>query len=177
MTDSQSEPRVSLIVAVARNGVIGRGGGLPWRLPDDMRHFRQTTLDKAVLMGRVTYASIGKPLERRLNVVLSRNGTLTFAGCTVVHSFREALVAAHEYPELVVIGGAAVYAEALAHAERVYLTRVHADVAGDVFFPALDSTAWQEIDRTEHAADSRHEHAFSISTLHRVPLLGLERGG
>jgi dihydrofolate reductase len=159
---------VSLIVAVARNSVIGRDGGLPWHLPDDMRHFRRTTLDKAVLMGRVTHASIGKPLERRLNVVLSRDHALTLQGCLVAHSFRDALIAAREYTELVVIGGAAVYASALAHATRVYLTRVHANVIGDVFFPELDPTDWKEVEHTEHAADDRHTHAFSISTLQRV---------
>ena len=159
---------MSLIVAVASNGVIGRDGGLPWHLPDDMRHFRRTTLDKAVLMGRVTHASIGKPLERRLNVVLSRNPALTLPGCVVTHSFQEALAAAREYRELVVIGGAAVYASALARATRVYLTRVRANVNGDVFFPDLDPTDWQEVEHREHPSDDRHRHAFSISTLQRV---------
>jgi dihydrofolate reductase len=162
-------PLVSLLVAAAENGVIGRDNALPWHLSDDLRHFKSLTLGKPMLMGRRTFASIGKPLPGRTSLVLSRSHDWTPPpGVILVHSLEEALERAGPAAELVVIGGAEVYRLALPRAQRIYLTRVHAEVAGDTFFPRIDETAWRETERQFHAADSRHDHAFSFIVLERV---------
>jgi dihydrofolate reductase len=161
-------PLVSLLVAAAENGVIGRGNALPWHLSDDLSRFKALTLGKPMLMGRKTFESIGKPLPGRTSLVLSRSQEWTRAGVIVVHSLEQALERAGTAPELVVIGGAEVYRLALARAQRIYLTRVHAEVAGDTFFPPIDDSAWRETERQLHAADSRHAHAFSFIVLERL---------
>lgn len=161
--------RVSIVVAVARSGVIGRGGELPWRLPADLRFFKRVTMGHHLVMGRKTWASIGRPLPGRTMVVLSRDPGLELAGATVVHDLPEALALARAAgdTEAFVIGGAEVYARALPLADRLYLTRVHADVEGDVHFPDLDEHQWVEVAREEHAADEHHAHAFALCTLER----------
>ena len=158
---------LSLIVAVAENGVIGVRGALPWRLPDELAHFKRTTVGKPVLMGRNTWVSIGRPLPGRANVVLSRNPDFSTHGAMVARDLDEALGMHAAAPEQIVIGGAALYAEALPRADRIYLTRVHARPAGDVFFPQLESGEWGESLVAEHPADARHAHAFSIYLLVR----------
>ena len=158
---------LSLIVAVAENGVIGARGALPWRLPDELAHFKRTTLGKPVLMGRRTYVSLGRPLPGRANVVLSRDPTFTTHGAMVARDLDEAIGMHAAAPEQFVIGGATLYAEALPRAERIYLTRVHARPVGDVSFPALASGEWGESLISEHPADARHTHAFSVYLLVR----------
>jgi dihydrofolate reductase len=158
---------LSLIVAVAENGVIGAQGALPWRLPDELAHFKRTTLGKPVLMGRRTFVSLGRPLPGRANVVLSRDPKYTTHGALVARDLDEAIGMHAAAPEQFVIGGASLYAEALPRAERIYLTRVHARPAGDVFFPALESGEWGEALISEHPADARHAHAFSVYLLVR----------
>jgi dihydrofolate reductase len=161
-------PLVSLLVAAAENGVIGRDNTLPWHLSDDLRRFKALTLGKPMLMGRKTFESIGKPLPGRTSLVLSRSQDWARPGATVVHSLEQALERAGTAPELVVIGGAEVYRLALERAQRIYLTRVHEDVAGDTFFPPIDQSAWRETERQFHAPDSRHAHAFSFIVLERA---------
>jgi dihydrofolate reductase len=158
---------VSLVVAMDETGVIGRDGALPWRLPEDLKHFRRLTLGKTVLMGRKTWDSLGKPLEGRRNWVLSRDAAFRPAGCEVFRSFDEAL-AAHAGGELVVIGGAQLYGQALPHARTVHLTRVHARVAGDTRFPAWAPGEFRQTAVVDHPADARHAHAYSFVTLERV---------
>jgi dihydrofolate reductase len=158
---------ISLIVAVARNRTIGQGGKLPWHLPDDLRHFREKTLGKTVLMGRRTFESIGTALPGRRNVVVTRDATLRAPGATVVHTLEAALACAREAEEIVVIGGASLYADLLPQAERIYLTSVHADVPGDAFFPELDPHDWVVANREHHPADARHAHAFTFVELFR----------
>jgi dihydrofolate reductase len=158
---------LSLIVAVAENGVIGAQGALPWRLPDELAHFKRTTLGKPVLMGRRTFVSLGRPLPGRANVVLSRDPKYTTHGALVARDLDEAIGMHAAAPEQFVIGGASLYAEALPRAERIYLTRVHARPAGDVFFPSLESGEWGEALISEHPADARHAHAFSVYLLVR----------
>lgn len=138
---------IAIIVAVADNGVIGVDGALPWHLPGDLRRFRERTLGHHVVMGRHTYVSIGRPLPGRHNVVLSRDPALRLPGCTVVGSLGAALEVARAGgdTEAFVIGGAALYREALPIADRIYLTRVHASPPGDTHFPALDPTQWIEV--------------------------------
>ena len=158
---------LSMIVAVAENGVIGVGGALPWRLPDELAHFKRTTLGKPVLMGRRTYVSLGRPLPGRANVVLSRDPTFSPHGAMVARDLDEAIGMHAAAPEQFVIGGATLYAEVLPRADRIYLTRVHARPAGDVAFPALESGEWGESLISEHPADARHLHAFSVYLLVR----------
>jgi dihydrofolate reductase len=160
---------LSLIVAVAENGVIGRGNQLPWHLPDDLKRFKALTLGKPIVMGRRTYDSIGRPLPGRTNIVASHQASLAIDGCVVVATLDAALKAgaqaAGEDGEVMVIGGAALFREALPLAQRIYLTRVHAEVPGDIFFPPLGAGRWRELAVTQHAADERHAHAFSFIDL------------
>lgn len=158
-------PAVTLVVARARNGMIGARGRLPWHLPDDLRRFKALTMGKAVLMGRRTWASIGRPLPGRRNLVLTRDPAFEAAGATVVHSLGEALRQAGD--TLMVIGGAEVYALALPHAHRIELTTVDADIEGDTHLPPFDPRLWREIAREHHAADARHAHAMDFVTLVR----------
>jgi dihydrofolate reductase len=160
-------PVISVIVAMANNGVIGRGNTLPWRLPADLKRFRSLTLGKPVLMGRRTFESIGRPLTGRVNLVLTRDAHWAADGTLSVRTLAEALEHARDSPELMVIGGAEVYGLVLPLAHRIYLTQVHADVPGDTFFPAFDPGEWRDTGRSTQAADERHAHALSFVTLER----------
>jgi dihydrofolate reductase len=159
---------LSLIAAVAENGVIGANGTLPWRLPDELAHFKRSTLGKPVVMGRRTFESLGRALPGRTNVVLSRSSDFRPPGVLVARDLDAALALVSDAPEVVVIGGAALYAEALPRAQRIYLTRVHARPDGDVTFPALDPSDWRESLVLEHPADGRHAFAFTIFELERT---------
>ena len=159
---------LSIIVAVADNGVIGSGNQLPWRLPDDLKRFKALSLGKPIVMGRKTFDSIGRPLPGRLNIVISRQPGLEIPGCRVVTSIDEAIAAAQPVPEIVIVGGADIYRQILPRVETIHLTRVHAEIAGDVMFPALQEEEWRESAKEYHAADERHAHAFTFSTLERV---------
>lgn len=160
--------KVSLIAAVARNGVIGRNNQLPWRIRDDMRFFVEKTAGHHVITGRKNYEAMGRPLPRRPNVVVSRNPDLR-AACPVVPSLAAALELARAAgeSEAFVIGGAQLYAEALPIADVFYRTRVLADVPGDVVFPAFDESEWEVRVEREHEADEHNEHPFVIETLTR----------
>ncbi len=166
MTSAHRE--ITLVVAVAKNGVIGNDGGLPWRLPDDLKRFKQITLGKPVVMGRKTFESIGRPLAGRTNVVVTRNRGYRAAGCVVVHSLEDALAATVDVPEVCVIGGAELYTAALVLATRIELTEVDAAPDGDARFPPLARTGWREIAREPHGTDERHAHAFAFVTLVRA---------
>lgn len=159
--------KVSLILAMADNRVIGRDGGLPWHLPADLARFKELTVGHTIVMGRKTFESIGRPLPRRRSVVLSRDPGYRAEGAEVAGSLEEALELAAEDGEVFVIGGAAVLAEALALAERLYLTRVHADVEGDVVCPPLDDGSWRIVQEERHAADQRHAYPFTFQVYDR----------
>ena len=159
---------LSIIVAVADNGVIGNSNQLPWRLPDDLKRFKALSLGKPIVMGRKTYDSIGRPLPGRLNVVISRQPGLEIPGCSVVTSIDEAIAAARPAPEIVIVGGADIYRQVLPRVQVIHLTRVHANVDGDVLFPELKEREWREVAKEYHPADERHAHAFTFSTLERV---------
>ncbi len=133
---------------MAKNRVIGRANTIPWRLPEDMKHFRAVTLGHAVIMGRATYDSMGKPLPNRRNIVVTRNTALRIEGVELAHDLASALALARTAdPEPRVIGGAQIYAEALPLATRVYLTVLDAEYEGDAFFPQLDTREWTETER------------------------------
>lgn len=162
-------PRVTLVVAATDHGVIGKDGGMPWHLPADLAHFKRLTLGHPIVMGRRTYASIGRALPGRLNVVVTRDRSFAAPGVTVAHSFDEAVSACGDAPEAMVIGGGELYREALPRATRIHLTRIHASIEGDTHFPALDSAAWQETAREERPADERNAYPLSFVTLERRP--------
>jgi dihydrofolate reductase len=159
--------RRSLVVAVARNGVIGRNNALPWRLPEDLAYFKRVTLGAPVIMGRRTYQSIGKPLPGRKNIVVTRDRSFAAPGCIVVHSLDEAWREAGDVPEVFVIGGTSLFGEALPCADVIHLTEVDAEVEGDTYFPPLDRTQWHETEVARHAADARHAYPFRIVRLER----------
>lgn len=166
---SSTGPVVTLVVAIAANGVIGREGALPWRLPEDLRRFKAATLGKPVIMGRKTFESIGRALPGRHNIVLTRRSDWRAADAevTVVTDREAALRAAGAVPEVMVIGGADIYALFLPQARRLLLTRVEADVAGDVRFPPIDPAEWQTRSSETFAADERHAHAMRFERLER----------
>jgi len=160
--------RRSLVVAVARNGVIGREGKLPWRLPDELAWFKRVTMGHPVIMGRRTHESIGKPLPGRLNIVVTRDPTFQAPGCTVVESIDSAWRAAGDAPEACVIGGTSLFEAALPEADTIHLTEVEADVEGDTYFPSFDRSAWREVEIARHSTDERHAYPFRIVRLERV---------
>jgi dihydrofolate reductase len=173
-------PKLSIIVAVADNGVIGSGNQLPWRLPDDLKRFKALSLGKPIVMGRKTYESIGRPLPGRLNIVVSRQPGLQVAGCTVVPSLADAIEVAGAVDEIVIVGGADIYRQVLPQVQTIHLTRVHATVPGDVYFPTLTPGEWREHATEYHPADERHAHAFTFSTLESKgprPLSTSQSGG
>lgn len=160
--------RVSLIAAMAENRVIGVHNTLPWRLPADLQHFRQLTSGHHVIMGRRNYESIGKPLPDRTNIVITRNTSYRAPGCVIVHSLEGAFAAVQNDPEIFVIGGAEIYRQALARADRLYLTHVHAHIIGDTFFPEFDSEEWKEVDRKAHPLDEKNPHAYTFLVYDKV---------
>jgi dihydrofolate reductase len=153
---------ITLIVAVADSGVIGRDNTLPWHLPEDLKRFKRLTMGKPIVMGRKTFESIGKPLPGRENIVVTRDTNYRRDGVTVVHDLDGALRAAASAPEIMVIGGAELFRALLPRAGRIHLTRVHGNIAGDVMWPALDERDWQVVEREPRAADERHAYAMTF---------------
>ena len=176
---SLKPPPIAIVVAMAENRVIGRDGGLPWRLPADLARFRALTMGKPIIMGRRTHESIGRVLDGRHNIVLShQRGFQTpdfhLGELTMVHSFKEAFkkareVASNNVKEIAIIGGASVYEQALPVADRIHLTVVHASIEGDVRFPELEPGTWREVSRAEHGADERNGYDLSFIELVRQP--------
>lgn len=171
-----SDPKVCIVAAVAENGVIGSDGRLPWRMPADLREFRRLTLDKPLIMGRRTWESLGKPLDRRDNIVVTRRAAVAQEQGSVyfVGSIGDALAVARKCApargsgEIMVIGGAQIYAAALPIADRIYLTRVHAEVEGDVVFPDLDDDKWSIVGRKPLPTDERDDYTATLLELERV---------
>lgn len=162
---------ISLIVAIAHDNVIGRSNDLPWYLPADLKHFKDITIGHTVVMGRKTYESIasrlGKPLPDRHNIIVTRDEELVVPGATVAHSLETALDE-HIDKEIFVIGGAEIYAQALPHADKLYVTIVDADITGgDTFFPLIDPTLWRETSRESHMKDDRNEYDYDFVTYER----------
>lgn len=168
---SRTTPQISLVVARADNGIIGRNNALPWRLPADLKHFKQLTVGKPVIMGRKTFESIGKPLPARHNIVITRNPDWTAEGVTVAPNLAEAVAAAGLDPktradEIMIIGGSEIYAQSLPFATRIYLTEVHIEPVGDASFPMPDPHQWVETSRETFPAEGDCP-AYSFVTLER----------
>lgn len=161
---------LSIVVAAGENNEIGKDGRMPWHLPADLKHFKSLTLGKPVIMGRRTYEAVGRPLPERRNIVVTRNREFHAPGCELAASFTDALVIAVGALEIMVIGGAEIYREALPRAQRIYLTRVHARFEADTFFPLIDLGDWREAAREDHAADERNPFKYSFVILEqRLP--------
>lgn len=164
---------LSIIVAQSKNRVIGIKNKLPWHLPQDLRYFRQITLGKPVIMGRLTYESIGRPLPQRTNIVISRQKDYQPAGIQVVSSLEQAVKLAENQclidgsNEALIIGGEQIYAQSLARADRLYLTEVDACIEGDAWFPAIAETEWLEKERQEFSADDQNPYDYSFILMER----------
>ena len=161
--------QITIIAAVATNGAIGKDNDLIWRLPDDLKFFKQATSGHHIIMGRKNYESIGRPLPKRTNVIITRDTSYQMEGCEVVHSIDEALelAKANGEDEAFIIGGGQIYEQALHLADRMHITFVHESFEADVFFPEVDYSQWKEISREEHPVDERHKFPFSICTFEK----------
>jgi dihydrofolate reductase len=161
--------RVSLIVAVSTNGVIGRDGDLPWHLPADLRHFKRTTMGHHLVIGRATWDEVGRPLPGRTMVVVTRNRGFAAEGVLIAHSVEGALELVRDDEEPFIGGGAEIYRQALDGdlVDRIYLTKVHARVDGGTFFPKVDWGRWLLADRIDHPADAKNAHAYSFEVWDR----------
>ena len=156
--------KISLIAAVAENGVIGQNNDMPWHLPDDFAFFKRKTSHHPIIMGRKSLEALGKPLPNRTNIVVTRNPDFKAQGVTVVHTLDDAIVEAKavNQEEIFVIGGAEIYKMALPTATTLYLTEIHRAYEGDTYFPTFDKSEWQEVSRHPHSADERHETGFDF---------------
>ena len=154
---------IALIAAMDANRLIGRNNQLPWRLPADLKHFRQVTFGKPVIMGRSTFESIGAPLEGRQNIVLTRDKTFRAEGCQVVYSLAAALETAAPAPEVMVMGGSQIYGQFLPMANRLYITRIEGRTfEGDAWFPEIDEQIWRVSERHTHLADEKNSHPYTF---------------
>ena len=148
--------------------VIGINNSLPWKLPADMKWFRQHTLGKPVIMGRTTFESLGcKPLPERHNIVISHQKNYSAANITLASSLEDAIHIAHDAPEIMIIGGASLYQQCLPRADKLYMTLVHTQVEGDAWFPEFDMTQWQTIERHDYEADEKNPYAYSFVIMQR----------
>ncbi|HUW75658.1 MAG TPA: dihydrofolate reductase [Gallionella sp.] len=161
------KPRVSLIVAMAKNRVIGHNNTLPWRLPADLKHFKTLTMGHHIVMGRKTFESIGKPLPGRTSVVVTRNAAYSAPGVIAVNSLEAAISACVDDNEIFVIGGAELYLQAIALADRIYLTEIDADIHGDAYFPEFKRSEWLELSRETHSQLEPQPLQYQFVVYHR----------
>lgn len=162
------KPHISIIVARAANGTIGNNGRMPWRLPEDLEFFKQTTMGKPIIMGRKTRESIGRPLPGRRNIVISRNSDYVAEGTEVVSSLQEAIALFGAGDEVMVIGGGQIYKEALPIADTAWITQIEVEFEGDTFFPDLNSDEWMQVWSEEHPATEERDFAFCYKRFDRV---------
>lgn len=176
-SERKAGPRLSLVVAMAKNRVIGAGGRIPWHLPNELQLFKRVTMGHPIIMGRKTYESIGRLLPGRATVIVTRQADYRVPGALIAHSLDAAIAACGHEDEIFVIGGGELYREALPRADRIYLTTVEAEPAGDTYMPELDERAWRETSSEFFPADARHAYAYRFAVLDRVsePERGADR--
>lgn len=164
--------KISLIVAASENNVIGRDNDLPWKLPDDMKHFVRTTKGHCILMGRKNLESFGRLLPKRTNILLTRDQKYKFEGAEIFYDLQKAITFAKDSgeEELMVIGGGEIYRQCMPFADRIYLTRIHAKVDGDVYFPDLDPSFWELKSEEFHKQDEKHNYSFTFQTFERTEI-------
>jgi len=158
---------ISIVVAIAANNAIGKDNQLLWRLPNDLKHFKQITSGHTIIMGRKTYDSVGKPLPNRRNIVITRQN-INIEGCEVVNSLDAALALCANEPEIFIVGGAEIYKHAMQVTNRIYLTIVHQSFDGDTYFPEIKADEWKETEREDYQPDEKHQFAYSFITLERA---------
>jgi len=158
--------KISISCAMAKNRVIGVNNQLPWQLPADLKHFKKITLHKSIIMGRKTFESIGKALPDRENFVVTKDRNYDAPHCKIVNSIGEALNKSNT-PEVIIIGGASIYKQAMQIANTIYLTIIHKEFEGDTFFPEIDMEIWEEISREDYKADENNPYDYSFVTLNR----------
>ena len=158
---------LSIIVAKSKNDVIGNNGRLPWHLSEDLKRFKSITMGKPIIMGRVTYESIGKPLPGRENIILTRRSNYLEKGITIIHSSDEALKSARDSDEVIIIGGGEIYKEFLSRVNRLYITHVDLHIDGDAFFPKVDYLDWQVMSREDFPVNKDREIGFCFEVLER----------
>jgi len=158
---------ISIIVAASTNNVIGVDGELPWKISDDLKRFKALTMGKPIVMGRLTWESIGRPLPGRQNIVISRQADFLADGCDVVVSPAAALASAGDAPEIMVIGGSQIYELFLPKAGRLHMTRVQTEIDGDAFFPEISESDWELVNVEAHEASDKNEFAFDFRTYER----------
>lgn len=160
---------LSMIVAHAHNRVIGKDNDMPWHLPADLAYFKKTTLGKPIIMGRKTFESIGRALPGRKNIVISRDHTYQAEGVEIVHSVEQALALVEDVEEVMVIGGGAIYQHCLPAAQRLYITHIDADIAGDTKFPAYDlEHDWQQVSQIPYPADDKNAYSLTFTVYERA---------
>jgi dihydrofolate reductase len=159
--------QLSIIVAMDRNRVIGKGDALPWHISDDLKYFKRVTMGKPIVMGRKTHESIGRPLPGRENIILTRDKNYQAEGCTVLHSIEEISEHCKNIEEVMITGGSEIYKHTFDKASRLYLTEVHAEVEGDTYFPEFDRDEWEEVSREDFEADDKNEFDFSFVFLEK----------
>jgi dihydrofolate reductase len=173
-SEGERAPVIALVVAMGENRAIGRGGDLPWHLHSDMRYFRAITMGKPIIMGRLTFMSLPRVLDGRLNIVLTRNAAFEASGAIMAYNLEEALdvarkaVAKTGVGEIMVMGGEDVFRAVLPQAGRIYLTEVHASPHADTWFPEIDMSEWREVSREAHEPGPKDDHAFSFVVLERI---------
>ncbi len=158
---------LSIIVAVAENNVIGKDNSLIWKLPRDMRHFKETTTGHYIIMGRKTFESNGRPLPNRTNVIITRDQDYKADGCVVVHSLEDAIKEAKDDLEAFIIGGGVIYDLAMPIVDRIYLTKIHNSFEGDTFFPEINMEEWNVVEERKFEPDEKNKYPFTILTLDR----------
>jgi dihydrofolate reductase len=160
--------RLSIIVAMDDNRLIGKENTLPWHLPADLGYFKRTTIGKTVLMGRKTYSSIGRPLPQRRNIVISRNADFIAEGCELVESIDEALLLTKNDDEVMIMGGSSFYEQMLPLVDRLYITEIEGEFKGDAYFPEYDKGDFREISRESHKSDDINHHTYHFTVLQRI---------
>ncbi len=161
------KPMLSLIWAMDRNRLIGRDNALPWRLPADMAWFKKQTMGKPVLMGRKTFESIGHPLPGRTNLILTRQQNLHIEGCTIINDPNEITAVTPHAEEIMVMGGAEIYALLLDKADRLYITEIDSEFEGDAWFPKFDQSSWHRLFQETHQPDEKNRYPYSFTILER----------
>jgi len=158
---------LSIIVAVSENNVIGKDNDLIWKLPCDMRHFKETTTGHYIIMGRKTFESNGRPLPNRTNVIITRDENYKAEGCVVVHSLEDAIKEAKDDSEAFIIGGGVIYDLSMSLVDRIYLTKIHHSFEGDTFFPEINMDEWDVTEKRDFEPDEKNKYPFTILTLDR----------
>jgi dihydrofolate reductase len=160
--------KIAIIVATDNNRLIGKDNDLPWKLSADLKYFKQVTMGKPLIMGRKTHESIGRPLPGRKNIIITRDQTFNADGCVVVNSIEAALAECSDAEEVMVMGGASLYEQFLPKADKLYLTKVDAELTGDTWFPEWQLTQWTELQREDHQADEKNEFDYSFIVYERA---------